>query len=88
MTVEGVPYGTALAINEQQIEAICKVCLLDPEHFWEMADLTQMTVSGYEIHQGQWGTSLTLESPPSWITLPDFSHEKEQAEVFADGGEE
>lgn len=72
-TIEGVQYGTGLAIGEQQIEAICKVCLLDPEQFWHMADLTQMTVQGFEVRQGQWETSIMLERPPTWITLPDFS---------------
>jgi hypothetical protein len=89
-TLEGVPYGTALAINEQQIEAICKACLLDPQHFWEMAKQTQMTIGGYDIHQGQWGISIALAGPPSWISLPDFSREKdpEDSGIFAEGGEE
>ncbi len=84
-TAEGLQYGASLAINEQHIEAICKACLLDTEHFWEMADLTQMTIRGYELRRGQWRTSIALEGPPSWITLPDFS----QAETveFEEGGE-
>lgn len=88
MSMEGVQYGTALSVNEQQKEDICKLCLLDPEKFWEMADLTQMTISGYEIHQGQWGVSITLEGPPTWIKLPDFSDEKVEvdADEFDDGG--
>ncbi len=57
-TMEGLQYGAFLAINELHIESICKPCLLNPEHFWDMAELTQMTVDGYEIRQGQWGTSI------------------------------
>lgn len=89
-TVEGLQYGASLAVNERHIEAICKACLLDPEHFWDMTDLTQMTISGYEIRRGQWGTSIALEGPPTWITLPDFSNEKAQRDSsgFEDGGEE
>ena len=89
-TVEGLQYGASLAINEQHIEAICKACLLDTEHFWNMADLTRMTVNGYEMRRGQWGTSIALEGPPAWITLPDFSNEKAQENIseFEDGGEE
>lgn len=88
--MEGVQYGSSLAINEQQIEDICKVCLLDQERFWNMANLTEMTVNGYEVHQGQWGTSILLAGPPNWITLPDFSNEQsaENEDVFENGGEE
>ncbi len=88
-TVEGLQYGASLAINERHTEAICKACLLDAERFWDMADLTQMTVSGYEIRRGQWGTSIALNGPPTWITLPDFSNEKAQDDMneFEDGGE-
>lgn len=90
MTIEGLQYGVSLAINERHIEGICKTCLLDIEHFWNMADLTQMTVSGYELRRGQWGTSIALEGPPTWITLPDFSGEKirESIREFEDGGDE
>ena len=87
-TVEGLQYGASLAINEQHIEAICKACLLHTEHFWYMADLTQMTVNGYEMRRGQWETSIALEGPPTWITLPDFSNEKAQENISEFGGEE
>jgi len=88
-TVEGLQYGASLAITERHIEAICKACLLDAERFWDMADLTQMTIGGYEIRRGQWGTSIALEGPPTWITLPDFSDEKAREDMneFEDGGE-
>ncbi len=84
-TAEVLQYGASLAINEQHIEAICKACLLDTEHFWEMAALTQMTIRGYELRRGQWRTSIALEGPPSWITLPDFS--QEETVEFEEGGE-
>ena len=89
-TVEGLQYGSSLAVNERHIEAICKACLLDTEHFWYMADLTQMAISSYEIRRGQWGTSVALEGPPTWITLPDFLHEKAQEDIskLENGGEE
>ncbi|MFL5588879.1 MAG: hypothetical protein ACJ8DI_14675 [Ktedonobacteraceae bacterium] len=87
-TVEGLQYGASLAVNERHIEAICKVCLLHTEHFWYMADLTRMTVNGYEMRRGQWGTSIALEGPPAWITLPDFSNEKAQENISEFGGEE
>jgi len=88
--VEGMQYRSSLAINERHIEAICKTCLLDTEQFWDMADLTQMTISGFELRRGQWGTSIALDGPPTWITLPDFSNEKAQEEIseFEDGVEE
>ena len=87
-TVEGLQYGASLAVNERHIEAICKACLLHTEHFWYMADLTQMTVNGYEMRRGQWGTFIALEGPPAWITLPDFSNEKAQENISEFGGEE
>ena len=87
-TVEGLQYGASLAVNERHIEAICRACLLHTEHFWYMADLTRMTVNGYEMRRGQWGTSIALEGPPAWITLPDFSNEKAQENISEFGGEE
>ncbi len=88
-TMEGLQYGASLAINDRHIESICKPCLLNPEHFWDMAELTQMTVGRYEIRRGQWGTSIALRGPPTWITLPDFSSEKAAKDVdeFEDGEE-
>jgi hypothetical protein len=87
--IEGVQYGTWLAISGQRIETICKACLLDPEQFWHMLDLTQMMVQGFEVRQGQWETSIMLAGPPTWITLPDFSREEQtEFETQADEGEE
>lgn len=88
-TMGSLQYGAFLAINELHIESICKPCLLNPEHFWDMVELTQMTVDGYEIRRGQWGTSIALSSPPTWITLPDFSSEKATKDVdeFENGEE-
>lgn len=89
-TVEGLQYGSSLAVNERHIEAICKACLLDTDRFWEMTDLTKMSINGFEIRQGQWGTSIALEGSPTWITLPDFLQEKAQEvmDEFTDGDEE
>lgn len=88
--VEGLQYRASLAIDERHVEGICKACLLDTERFWDMAELTQMTVNGFEIRRGQWGTSIALEGPPTWIILPDFSHETGQEDIseFEDGVEE
>jgi hypothetical protein len=71
-TLEGLRYGTSMAIDERHIAAVCRVCLLDSAGFWRMADLTKMTIRGYDIRKGQWGTSIALEGPPTWIDLPDF----------------
>ena len=83
-TKEGLQYGTSLSVTEQLIEDICKVCLLDTASFWEMADLTILAVNGFEIRRGQWGTSISLEGPPTWITLPDYSHEKVEGDTQDD----
>ena len=50
-TVEGLQYGASLAINERHIVDICKTCLLETERFWDMADLTEMTINGFEIRR-------------------------------------
>jgi hypothetical protein len=63
-------YGTSLAVDDTIIQAICKTCLLDPDKFWDMADRTQMSIRGFEIRKGQFGTSISLEGPPGWIDLP------------------
>jgi hypothetical protein len=80
-TTERVKYGTSLAIGEQQIEGICKVCLLDPQHFWEMAGLTQSSIRSFEIRKGQWATSIALSDPPTWVNLPDMSRDSESADT-------
>lgn len=80
-TVEQLEYGTSLAIRQPQIEAICKVCLLDLEQFWHMASLTQMTISGFEVRQGQWETAIVLDHAPDWISLPDFSAQQEESDL-------
>ena len=78
-TSEGLKYGTSMAIDDRHIEAICKVCLLDTTSFWQMADLTKMTIRGYGIRKGQWGTSIALDGLPNWIDLPDFTDEVVEA---------
>lgn len=72
-TTEKLAYGTSLAMDDEKIAAICRVCLLDPDRFWEMASLTDMAMREFEVRQGQWGTSLALSGPPSWIELPVFA---------------
>jgi hypothetical protein len=85
-TINNLRYGTAVAISDEQIQAICRTCLLDTERFWSMADLTQMSIRGFEIKRGQWATSISLAGPPSWISLPDFSDETDDSGL--DGEEE
>jgi hypothetical protein len=75
-TLDGLKYGTSMPVDDRHIEAICRVCLLDTGHFWEMADLAKMTIKGYDIRKGQWGTSIALETSPNWIDLPDFASEQ------------
>jgi len=51
-----------------------------------MVDLAKMSIRGYDIRKGQWGTSIALEGPPAWIDLPDFAGEAQG--VDAEGDEE
>ena len=67
-----IRYGTSLSVDEVTIEAISRTCLLDPSQFWEMADRAKMSIRGFEIRKGQWGTSIALEVPPTWIELPEL----------------
>jgi hypothetical protein len=76
----GLSYGTSLAIDDRQIAFISRICLLAPDHFWDMASLTDMAMGELEVRQGQWGTSLALSSPPRWIDLPNFEPEQENEE--------
>lgn len=75
---EGLQYGTSLAVDEAQIATICRTCLLDVDHFWDMASLADMAMRELEVRKGQWGTSLALLGPPQWITLPDFADQDEE----------
>jgi len=72
-STQGLRYGTSMAIDDGRIAAICRTCLLDVDRFWYMTELTQMAVRGFDIQRGQWGTSIILGGPPTWIDLPDFT---------------
>lgn len=85
-TADGLKYGTSMAVDERHIEAICRTCLLNTANFWQMADLTKMTIRGYDIRKGQWNTSIALEGPPTWIDLPDFKSSDLDSNL--DGGDE
>lgn len=76
-STEGLSYGTSLAMDDEKIAAICRVCLLDPGRFWEMVSLTAMAMREFEVRQGLWGTSLALSGPPRWIELPAFESAEE-----------
>jgi hypothetical protein len=77
---EGLRYGTSMAIDETHIESVSRICLLDTGRFWQMADLAKMTVRGYDIRKGQWGTSIALEGPPAWIELPELVNGASEAD--------
>lgn len=70
-------YGTSVAIGENEIRSVCRVCLLDDSKFWEMADRTRMFVRGVDIRRGQFSTSIALEMKPQWIDLPEYTDEIE-----------
>ena len=87
--MEGVQYGSSLAINEQQIEDICKVCLSIPNRF-EYGEFTEMTHQWVRSTSRPVGYFHSLAGPPNGITLPDFSKEQpaENEDMFENGGEE
>ncbi len=70
-------YGTSMAIGDEEIKSVCRVCLLDEGQFWEMADRTKMIIRGVDIRRGQFSTSIALEMKPQWIDLPDYTNEIE-----------
>lgn len=70
-------YGTSMAIGDEEIRSVCRVCLLEEGQFWEMADRTKMILRGVDIRRGQFSTSIALEMKPLWIDLPDYSNETE-----------
>jgi hypothetical protein len=70
-------YGTSMAIGDEEIKAICRVCLLDERQFWEMTDRTKMIIRGVDIRRGQFSTSIALDMKPQWIDLPDYANEIE-----------
>jgi len=76
----GLSYGTSLAIDDRQIEAISRICLLNPACFWDMASLADMSIRELEVRRGQWGTSLALSGQPHWINLPDLSAQENEEE--------
>jgi len=73
-TVKKIKYGTSISMDEETIASICKVCLLSTDRFWEMADRAKMAIRGFEVRKGQFGTSVALDGPPSWIDLPNFTN--------------
>jgi hypothetical protein len=85
-SIRSIKYGTSISMDDDTIQLISKSCLLDPNRFWEMADRTKMSIRGFEIRKGQWGTSIALEGPPTWIELPELKPISLQE--YLDGGEE
>lgn len=79
-TGEDLGYGTQLGVSDSVIEKICRVCLLDTNQFWTMADLTSMMIREFDIKRSQWGRSIVLASPPTWIDLPDYSSREDEAD--------
>jgi hypothetical protein len=71
-SAEGLKYGTSMAVDSRHINEICRMCLLDVEQFWPMAELAKLSIRGFDIRKGQWGTSIVIDGPPSWITPPAF----------------
>jgi hypothetical protein len=71
-TTRSLRYGTSISVDDETVQSICKICLLDSDQFWEMADRTKISIRGFEIRKGQWGTSIALEGPPAWIELPEL----------------
>lgn len=77
-------YNTALSMDEALIESICRTCLLDTDRFWSMADLASMVIREFSTKRSQWGRSIILSGPPSWITLPDLARESEELDAEVD----
>jgi hypothetical protein len=71
-SIRSIRYGTSISMDDESIQYISKTCLLDTDQFWEMADRTKISIRGFEIRKGQWGTSIALEGPPAWIELPEL----------------
>lgn len=82
--LQALDYGTSLSVSDYTVAEICKTCLLDPNQFWSMADLAAMMMREVEIKRSQWGRSLVLSSPPTWIDLPDFSIQNDEIEEEED----
>lgn len=70
-------YGTSMAIGDEEVKSVCRVCLLDDGRFWEMVDRTKMIIRGVDIRRGQFSTSIALEMKPQWIDLPVYTEEIE-----------
>ncbi len=86
--IKSLRYGTSISVDESIIHTICKTCLLDPDQFWEIADRAKMNIRGFEIRKGQFGTSIALDGPPTWIDLPDLKPIEPQESLFDEGKDE
>jgi hypothetical protein len=69
---EQLGYGTAMTIGESQIEATCRLCLLDPDRYWPMAEVAELSIREFTLKRSQWGRSIVLIGSPSWIDLPEW----------------
>ena len=70
---EHLSYGTSMTVGESQIVATCRICLLDTDRYWSMAELTGLSIREFEIKRSQWGRSIVLSGPPSWIDFPNLA---------------
>lgn len=68
--INGIEYGTNLLLSEDKLEAICQVCLLDPDGFDRVMDYA-LAQFGYleKGIGGGWGSYLVLNRQPE---LGDF----------------
>ncbi len=72
-------YGTSLAIDDRQVAAISRTCLLDPGASGIWLRWPIWPSENWKPVKGS-GASLVLTGPPRWIDLPDFSSREESVD--------
>lgn len=57
---KGLSFGTPLLMNDDLVDALCKVCMLDPDEFWPMAEVSSLTFPYLVRKETAYGTALTI----------------------------
>lgn len=62
-TVKRLPFGVPLLMDDELIDSISKICLLDSNQFWPMAEICALTFPKLSRKETAYGTSLSISEP-------------------------
>ena len=59
----GLVYGAPILLDDNKIRIVCQLCLLDPNKFSQLINMSQKTYNMLIINNSEWGYSISLPKP-------------------------